>query len=120
MWRDPKEGDSFEYVAVKCLKGRANEEQRICFLQEAAIMGQFEHSNILRILAIAHSEDMKVTVYNIDCTDCLVHVNIECLHPKICGQYKGGIEDPAGLANAVPLSEAVCNAGPLFDRDHTH
>ena len=28
---------------------------------------------------------------------------------------KGGIEGPAGLANAVPLSEAVCNAGPLFD-----
>ena len=33
---------------------------------------------------------------------------------------KGGIEGPAGLANAVPLSEAVCNAGPLFDRGHTH
>ena len=33
---------------------------------------------------------------------------------------KGGIEGPAGPANAVPLSEAVCNAGPLFDRGHTH
>ena len=33
---------------------------------------------------------------------------------------KGGIEGPAGPANAVPLSEAVCNAGPLFDRSHTH
>ena len=33
---------------------------------------------------------------------------------------KGGIEGPAGPANAVPLSEAVCNAGPLFYRDHTH
>ena len=31
----------------------------------------------------------------------------------------GGIEGPAGPANAVPLSEAVCNAGPLFDRGHT-
>ena len=28
---------------------------------------------------------------------------------------KSGIEGLAGLANAVPLSEAVCNAGPLFD-----
>ena len=28
---------------------------------------------------------------------------------------KGGIEGPAGPANAVPFSEAVCNAGPLFD-----
>ena len=28
---------------------------------------------------------------------------------------KGSIEGPAGPTNAVPLSEAVCNAGPLFD-----
>ena len=28
---------------------------------------------------------------------------------------KGSIEGPAGPANAVPLSEAVCNTGPLFD-----
>ena len=33
---------------------------------------------------------------------------------------KGGIEGPAGPANAVPLSKAVCVAGPLFDRGHTH
>ena len=33
---------------------------------------------------------------------------------------KGGIEGPAGPANAVPLSEAVCTAGPLFDQSHTH
>ena len=25
-----------------------------------------------------------------------------------------------GLANAVPLAEAVCDAGPLFDQGHTH
>ena len=33
---------------------------------------------------------------------------------------KGGIEGLAGPANAVPLSEVVCNARPLFDRGHTH
>ena len=27
---------------------------------------------------------------------------------------KGGIEDPADPANAVPLSEVVCNARPFF------
>ena len=26
----------------------------------------------------------------------------------------------AGPANAVPLSETVCIAGPLFDQGHTH
>ena len=35
-------------------------------------------------------------------------------------QHKGSIEGPAGPANAVPLSEAVCIAGPLFDQGHTH
>ena len=39
---------------------------------------------------------------------------------KIASYLKGGMEGPAGPANAVPLSEAVCNAGPLFDRSHTH
>ena len=34
--------------------------------------------------------------------------------------YKRGIEGPAGPVNAVPLSEAMCNAGLLFDRGHTH
>ena len=33
---------------------------------------------------------------------------------------KGGIEGPSGPANAVPLSKAVCIAGPLFDQGHTH
>ena len=33
---------------------------------------------------------------------------------------KGGIEGLAGLANAVPLSEAVCTARPLFSCGHTH
>ena len=62
VWRNADEGSSpFKDVAVKCLKGGASEEQKICFLREAAIMGQFEHPNILQILAIAYDEDMKVS-----------------------------------------------------------
>ncbi len=34
-------------VAVKKLKGGADEEQKIKFLQEAAIMTQFNHSNVV-------------------------------------------------------------------------
>lgn len=37
-------------VAIKSMKNGANEEERTKFLQEAAIMGQFKHSYILRIL----------------------------------------------------------------------
>ena len=35
-------------------------------------------------------------------------IKFDCLN-------KGGIEGPAGPANAVPLSEAVCNAGVIAD-----
>ena len=64
MWRCPKEHDShsFKDVAVKCLKGEASEEERIKFLQEAAIMGQFEHPNILQMLALSYDEHMKVFI----------------------------------------------------------
>ena len=40
-------------VAVKTMEEGASEEERVKFLQEAAIMGQFKnHPNILRILGI--------------------------------------------------------------------
>ena len=44
--------DLREEVAVKILEDGANEEDRIKFLQEAAIMGQFNHPNIIRILGV--------------------------------------------------------------------
>ena len=47
---------------MKCLKGGASEEERIKFLQEAAIMGQFEHPNILQILALTYDENLKVFI----------------------------------------------------------
>ena len=60
VWKTP-EGDCLSKdVAVKCLKGETSEVERIRFLQEAAIMGQFEHPNILQILATAYDEQMKV------------------------------------------------------------
>lgn len=41
-------GESME-IAVKTLKQQADEGDRIKFLQEAAIMGQFHHPNIIRL-----------------------------------------------------------------------
>jgi serine/threonine protein kinase len=40
-----------EEVAVKTMEDGASEEDRIRFLQEAAIMGQFNHPNIILLLA---------------------------------------------------------------------
>ena len=41
-------GESMQ-IAVKTLKKQAGEGERVKFLQEAAIMGQFHHPNIIRL-----------------------------------------------------------------------
>ena len=55
MWQQTadSEKDSNVEVAVKTMEEGAGEEERVKFLQEAAIMGQFRnHPNIVRILGI--------------------------------------------------------------------
>ena len=39
-------------VALKSLKSSASEEERLKLLQEAAIMGQFNHPNIVRLYGV--------------------------------------------------------------------
>ncbi len=39
-------------VAVKTLKEGSGEEDRVRFLQEAAIMGQFRHPNIVNMYGV--------------------------------------------------------------------
>ena len=39
-----------EEVAMKTIENGSSEEDRVKFLQEAAIMGQFNHPNIVKIL----------------------------------------------------------------------
>ena len=48
-----------EEVAVKTMEGGASEEERIKFLQEAAIMGQFNHPNIIRLLGISTEGEVR-------------------------------------------------------------
>ena len=50
-------------VAVKCMDDSSSEEERVKFLQEAAIMAQFNHPNIIRILAIVLEEKVRGRVY---------------------------------------------------------
>ena len=49
MWR---EGGEEREVAVKSLADGSTEEKRIQFLQEAAIMGQFKHPNVITLLCV--------------------------------------------------------------------
>ena len=46
---------------MKTIENESSEENRVKFLQEAAIMGQFEHPNIVRILGVT-VKDMDVCV----------------------------------------------------------
>ena len=39
-------------VAIKTLKDDASEEDKVKFLQEAAIMGQFHHPNIVHLYGV--------------------------------------------------------------------
>ena len=49
-------------VAVKSLKQKASEVERVKFLQEAAIMGQFNHASILKVLGIVLGDQVRNTV----------------------------------------------------------
>ena len=51
-----------EEVAVKTIEDSANEEERVKFLQEAAIMGQFNHPDIIKILGILISENEVIQI----------------------------------------------------------
>ena len=50
------EGRLQEEVAVKTLEGRTSAKEIVKFLQEAAIMGQFNHPNIVKIMGIIVNE----------------------------------------------------------------
>ena len=54
-----------EEVAVKALREGAGEEDKSKLLKEAAIMGQFSHPNVIRLIGIAmeNEEDNDVRKY---------------------------------------------------------
>ena len=45
-------------VAIKSLEEGVSKEEKIKLLQEAAIMGQFNHPNVLRLYAVMADSDM--------------------------------------------------------------
>ena len=44
-------------VAVKSLRNETTDTNRLKFLQEAAIMGQFSHSNIIKLYGLVNEGD---------------------------------------------------------------
>ena len=55
VWQT-KDGEALS-VAVKVLRSTAKLENRLKFLQEAAIMGQFLHPNIVRLYGVVLRDD---------------------------------------------------------------
>ena len=53
VWQSPT---STLEVAIKTLKSTAKEEDRVKFLQEGAIMGQFRHPNVVRLHGIVREQ----------------------------------------------------------------
>ena len=49
MWNSPS---GPKHVAIKTLKGSAAEEEKVKFLQEAAINGQFHHPNVVKLYGV--------------------------------------------------------------------
>ena len=47
VWTTPTAGSVS--VAIKTLNNNTSEDERVKFLQEAAIMGQFHHSNVVKL-----------------------------------------------------------------------
>ena len=85
-------------VAVKSLADGSTEEKRIRFLQEAAIMGQFKHPNVVTLhgvvmekepvidkiitVCLSVTHDMKIVIWQLDSLMDHVNVNIRIPQPR--------------------------------------
>ena len=81
MWRhlDSTNSDEDLEVAVKSIQSVANEEERVKFLQEATIMGQFNHPNVLSILGIVLDDPLRIVMDIMDKGD--LHYHLKTLTP---------------------------------------
>ena len=60
VWQLP--GGAVE-VAIKTLKPGSDEMDQVKFLQEAAIMGQFKHPNVIKLYGVVTVGEPVSTVY---------------------------------------------------------
>jgi serine/threonine protein kinase len=76
-------GEKIE-VAVKTLKEGAGEEDKVKFLQEAAIMGQFSHPNVVKLYGII-TEGEPVSLYiTIIGLGMFISLCLGCFESRLC------------------------------------
>ena len=51
-----------KHVAVKTVSSEATEKEKVKLLQEAALMGQFIHENVIRLFAIITEEPIGIVI----------------------------------------------------------
>ena len=68
-------------VAVKTLNSECSESDRVKFLREAAIMGQFVHNNVVKLYGVVTEEENMMIVLeympNGDLRDLLINLKIQ-------------------------------------------
>ena len=69
MWKD---GPRSVPVAVKLLKEGASEIDKVKFLQEAAIMAQFTHPNVVSLYGVVNKDQSVCSLYNVMLSICLL------------------------------------------------
>ena len=51
-------------VALKTLKAHSSDEEKVKFLQEAAIMAQFKHPNVVTLYGVVSNKEPVSEIYN--------------------------------------------------------
>ena len=69
-----------EEVAVKTMDDGACEGDRVKFLQEAAIMGQFDHPNIIKLIGVTLNVETEKVCHNYYSTHVIIVCNKWLLH----------------------------------------
>ena len=65
-------------VAIKTLRSKASEEERVKFLQEAAIIGQFHHPNIVKLHGVVTVGDPVSMIVILLIISLLIHNYHQC------------------------------------------
>ena len=70
-------------VAIKTLNSNASDKDRLRFLQEAAIMCQFDHQNVIKLHGVVTETPIMIVLEYMshgDLRNLLIKLRFECLH----------------------------------------
>ena len=105
VWQSPT---STMEVAIKTLKSTAKEEDRVKFLQEGAIMGQFRHPNVVKLHGIVREQQTVSLTPSIESSTHLPPSH-DVMHQHIYQQQNRG----TSTSLSIPHYYVTCITTPL-------